>query len=80
MTRMFCDSVTPSDNIVRAVEWIQLTVTAEINGYYNLFTTGFVLCCSQSTSSVEILIDEILMQVLEINSSQCPLLMNESEN
>ena len=72
--------MTPSDNIVRALEWIQLTVTAEIIGYYNLFTTDFVLCCGQSTSLVAILIDDILMQVLDINSSQCPLLINESEN
>ena len=54
--------------------------SAEIIGYFNLFTTDFVLCCSQSTSSVAILIDDILMQVLDINSSQCPLLINESEN
>ena len=72
--------MTPSDNIVRGLEWIQLTVAAEIIGYYNLFTTNFVLCCSQSTSSGAILIDDILMQVLDVNSSQCPLLMNESEN
>ena len=58
--------MTPSDNIVRALEWIQLTVTAEIIGYFNLFTTDFVLCCSQSTSAVAILIDDILMQVLDI--------------
>ena len=72
--------MTPSDSVVRALEWIQSTVTAEIIGYYNLFTTDFVICCGQSTSSVAILIDDILMQVLDINSSQCPLLMNESEN
>ena len=72
--------MTLSDMIVRALEWIQLTVTAKIIGYYNLFTTDFVLCYSQSTGSVAILSDDTLMQVLDINSSQCPLLMNESEN
>ena len=72
--------MTPSDNVVRGIEWIQLTVPAEIIGQYKLFTTDFGLCCGQSTSLVDILIDDILMQILDINSSQCPLLMNESEN
>ena len=72
--------MTPSNNVVRALKWIQLTVSAEIFGYYNLFTTDFILCCGQSTSSVAILIDDILMHVLDINSSLCPLQMNESEN
>ena len=72
--------MTPSDSIVRVLEWIQLTVPAKIIGYYNLFTIDFVLCCSQSFSSVAILVDNIIMEVLDIDSLQCPLLVNEYEN
>ena len=72
--------MTPRNSVVRTLEWIQSTVTAEIIGYYNLFTTDFVLCCGQSTSSMAILIDGFPVQVLDINSLQYPLLMNESEN
>ena len=72
--------VTPSKNVVRALEWIQSAVPAEIIVYYNSFTIDFVLCCSQSTSLVAVLFDNILMQVLDVNSSQCPVLMNEYEN
>ena len=72
--------MTPSNIVARALEWIQWTVPAEIIGYCNLITTDFVSCCSQSSSSVAILLDDVLMQVLDINSSQCPLVVKESEN
>ena len=71
---LYDQDVCDSKQQCRALEQIQLTVSAEIICYYNLIATDFDLSCSQSSSSVAILDDDILMQVFDINSSLCPVL------
>ena len=44
--------LTPSNSVVRALEWIQSTVHAEIIGCYSLFSINFALCCGHSCTGL----------------------------
>ena len=58
----------------RALEQVQPALLAEITGYYNFIGSHHVSSFSQSYSLAAVFNDNVIMQVLDVNSSVLKLL------